>query len=170
MTHAVERASRRATNLTETTLSVTADSDPPRAFAEAGRKSVRQVVARHRRGGEFKNLDEIAWLGLTLTGLRVRDDAWARMDPVFNDAHQRLWTGLLHRLPAGFVPAPAALLALVSWQAGDRALASIATERALDADPGYTMAVLLAGALHADLPPAAARLSMTPRPRPRSAP
>jgi hypothetical protein len=55
------------------------------------------------------------------------------------------------------------LLAFVAWQAGDGALASIAIERALDADPGYSMALLIADALHAGLPPSAARLSMSPK-------
>lgn len=163
MTRAVERARRRATNLIDKTLSITADGDPLQAIADAGRKSVRLVVARYRRDGELKDQDEIAWLGLTLTDLRVRDDAWARMEPQFNDAHQRLWTDLLRQLPAEFAPAPAALLAFVAWQAGDGALASIAIERALDADPEYSMALLLADALHAGLPPSAARLSMSPK-------
>ncbi len=163
MTHAVEGARRRATQLIEKTLIVTADGDPLQAIADAGRKTVRQVVARYRRGVELNDPDEIAWLGLTLTDLRVRDDAWARMDPQFNEAHQRLWTQLLHRLPAEFVPAPAALLAFVAWQAGDGALASIAIERALEADPKYSMALLIADALHAGLPPSAARLSMSPK-------
>jgi hypothetical protein len=33
----------------------------------------------------------------------------------------------------------------------------------LDADPNYSMALLIADALHAGLPPSAARLSMTPK-------
>lgn len=163
MTHAIERARRRAARLIEETISVTADADPLQAIADAGRRSVRQAVARYRRGAQMKDHDEIAWLGFTLTDLRVRDDAWARMDPQFNEAHQRLWTHLLHHLPAEFTPAPAALLAFVAWQAGDGALASIAIERALDADPSYSMALLLADALQAGLPPSAARLSMSPK-------
>lgn len=163
MTHAVERARRKAGQLIEQTLSVTADGDPLQAIADAGRKSVRQAVTKYRRGAEVTDPDEIAWLGFTLTDLRVRDDAWARMDPAFNEAHQRLWTQLLRHLPKEFAPAPAALLAFVAWQAGDGALASIAIERALDADPAYSMAQLIADALQAGLPPSAARLSMSPK-------
>ena len=62
-----------------------------------------------------------------------------------------------------FVAPPAALLAFTAWQAGDGALASIAIERALEADPEYSMALLVADALHAGLPPSAARLPMTPK-------
>ena len=107
--------------------------------------------------------NEIAWLGVTLTDLRVRDDAWARMDPDFGPAHQRLWTDLVRLLPDRYVPAPAALLAFTAWQAGNGALASIALERALGADPEYSMALLIAEALHAGLPPSAAKLPMTPK-------
>jgi hypothetical protein len=163
MTHAVERARRKAGQLIDQTLSVTADGDPLQAIADAGRRSVRQAVTKYRRGAEITDPDEIAWLGLALTDLRVRDDAWARMDPAFNDAHRRLWTRLLRYLPKEFAPAPAALLAFVAWQAGDGALASIAIERALSADPGYSMAQLIADALQAGLPPSAAKLSMSPK-------
>lgn len=163
MTHAAERAKRRAGRLIEESLSVTTNGDPLQAIADAGRRSVRQAVTRYRRGAEVTDHDEIAWLGFALTDLRVRDDAWARMDPRFNDAHQRLWTHLLRQLPSEFAPAPAALLAFVAWQAGDGALASIAIERALAADPSYSMALLIADALHAGLPPSAARLSMSPK-------
>jgi len=38
----------------------------------------------------------------------------------------------------------------------------VAIERALGADPAYSMALLLAQAVHAGLPPSSARLPMTP--------
>src|SRR5260370_9284211 len=85
------------------------------------------------------------------------------MDPHFHEAHQRLWIDLVRRLPADCVAPPAALLAFTAWQAGDGALASVAIERALEADPDYSMALLVADALHAGLPPSAPRLPMTPK-------
>jgi len=136
--------------------------DPFQPVADAGRRSVRLAVAACRAGAELSD-DDVAWLGVTMTDLRVRDDAWARMDPEFTEAHQRMWTDLVRRLPADLAAAPAALLAFTAWQAGDGALASIAIERALAADPGYSMALLIADALYAGLPPSAARLPMTPK-------
>ena len=161
---AASRARRRAAQLVEQALS----AQPPagdllQPIADAGRRSVRLAVTLYRHGGELADFDEIAWLGFALTDLRVRDDAWARMDPAFTGAHQRLWTHLVRLLPAELVPAPAALLAFTAWQAGEGALASIAIERALDADPRYSMALLIADALRAGLPPSAARLPMTPK-------
>jgi hypothetical protein len=163
MALAIERARDRGVQLIEQSLTVAGGSDPLQSVADAGRRAVRQAVALYRRGGEFAGADEAAWLGFTLVDLRVRDDAWARMDAAFNDAHQRLWTHLIRRLPADFVAAPASLLAFTAWQSGDGALASIAVERALEADPEYSMALLIADALHAGLPPSAARLPMTPK-------
>ncbi|HEX9030230.1 MAG TPA: DUF4192 domain-containing protein [Streptosporangiaceae bacterium] len=163
MARAVDRARRRAAQLIEDTIAVSGACDVFQPVADAGRRSVRKAVARYRREGALTDHDEIAWLGLTLTDLRVRDDAWARMDPSCTVAHLRLWTDLVRLLPAELVPAPAALLAFTAWQAGDGALASIAIERALDADPEYSMALLVAEALHAGLPPSAARLPMTPK-------
>ena len=160
---AIDRALRRAGELVDAAISADDGSDLLQSFADHGRRAVRVAVTMYRRGGRLTDPDEIAWLGLALTDLRVRDDAWARMDPRFKNAHQRLWTDLVRRLPAEYVPAPAALLAFTAWQAGDGALASIAIERALQADPAYSMALLIAEALHAGLPPSAARLPMTPK-------
>src|SRR6202035_5131535 len=61
-----------------------------------------------------------------------------------------------------YVPAPAALLAFAAWQAGNGAMANVAAQRALAADPEYSMALLLLDAIGAGIPPSAARLPMTP--------
>jgi len=162
MRAAVGRARQQAGELTD--LAAAAEGgDPFLPVADAGRRSVKQVITRYRRGGVLTDHEEMAWLGVTLGDLRVRDDAWARMDPGFHEAHQRLWVDLVRHLPTEFVAAPAALLAFTAWQGGDGALASVAIERALDADPAYSMALLIADALHAGLPPTAARLPMTPK-------
>jgi hypothetical protein len=162
MREAVERARERAGALIHGGAAAPGD-DPFLPIADAGRRSIKQAITRYRRGGALTDDDEIAWLGVTLADLRVRDDAWARMDPQFHDAHLRLWIDLVRRLPADCVAPPAALLAFTAWQAGDGALASVAIERALEADPDYSMALLVADALHAGLPPSAARLPMTPK-------
>lgn len=162
MRAAVARARTRTGQLVDLSA-VAANGDPFQPVADAGRRSVKQAVARYRQGGKLAADDDIAWLGVVLGDLRVRDDAWARMDPEHTDAHRRLWTDLVRRLPPDLAAAPAALLAFTAWQAGDGAMASIAIERALAADPEYSMALLIADALHAGLPPSAARLPMTPK-------
>ena len=99
---------------------------------------------------------------MALTILRIRDDAWARMDPSHRTAHGQLWTDLTRRACPGYVAAPASLLAFTAWQAGHGALANLAVDRALADQPDYSMALLLRDALTAGLPPATARLPMTP--------
>jgi hypothetical protein len=130
--------------------------------ARAGRIAVQRAVRRYRAGGTMTSADELAWVAVLLADLRVRDDAWARMDPEHHEAHRRLWTDVLRGAATEYVPAPASLLAFTAWQSGNGSLAAVAIDRALAARPGYSMALLLAEALRAGLPPAAARLPMTP--------
>ncbi len=133
-----------------------------RLLIPAGRDAVAEAIACYRDGRRITDWDQLAWLSVTLADLRVRDDAWARMDPAFSAPHQRLWTDLVRRARPEYVPAPASLLAFTAWQVGAGALAVAALDRALAADPRYSMALLLAEAIQAGLPPSAARLPMTP--------
>jgi hypothetical protein len=97
-----------------------------------------------------------------LADLRVRDDAWARMEPDHWEAHIRLWTDVVRGAATEYVAAPASLLAYVGWQAGRGSLAMVAIDRALAAQPDYSMALLIGGAVQAGMPPSAARLPMSP--------
>jgi hypothetical protein len=133
-----------------------------RLVAAEGLGAVGDAITTYRRGGHFVTDEQTAWLSLVLTSLRVRDDAWARMDEAHRDAHRRLWTDLVRRAEPAYVPAPASLLAFTAWQSGNGALANVALDRALEADPGYSMALLLRDVIDAGAPPAMARLPMTP--------
>ena len=131
-------------------------------IAAEGLSAVGSTIATYRAGGKFATDYQIAWLTVALRDLRVRDDAWARMDPAHAGAHLRLWTDVTRRAQPGHVAAPAALLAFVAWQSGDGALANVALDRALTDDPGYSMALLLRQVIGAGAPPSLARLPMTP--------
>jgi hypothetical protein len=72
-------------------------------------------------------------------------------------AAEQLWTECTRRAPAPLDAAPATLLAVSCWLRGDGAMANVALDRALAAEPGYALARLLAGALAACLPPAELR-------------
>ena len=133
-----------------------------RLLVDAGRAAVREAIGVYRGGGAITDDDQLAWLTVTLADLRVRDDAWARMEPRYRTAHRRMWSDLVRRAREPYVPAPASLLAFTAWQSGEGALANVAIERALAADPEYSMAHLLGQAVDAGLPPSAARLPMTP--------
>jgi len=120
------------------------------------------MITAYRAGGQVSSNDQIARLTVALHDLRVRDDAWARMDPAHAGAHLRLWTDVTRRAQPGHVAPPAALLAFVAWQSGDGALANFALDRALADDPQYSMALLLRQVIGAGVPPSLARLPMTP--------
>lgn len=159
MDRATERALRRAEELV---ASAASGEEAMRLVVDAGRAAVREAIGVYRGGGAITDDDQLAWLTVTLADLRVRDDAWARMEPRYRTAHRRMWADLVRRAPEPYVPAPASLLAFTAWQSGEGALANVAIERALAADPGYSMAHLIGQAVDAGLPPSAARLPMTP--------
>ena len=91
-------------------------------IATEGLAAVGGMIVRYRDGGRFTSDDEVARLTVALRDLRVRDDAWARMDPAHTDAHLRLWVDVTRRAQPGYVAAPAALLALAAWQSGHGAM------------------------------------------------
>jgi hypothetical protein len=127
-----------------------------------GLAAVGDMIALYRRGGTFSTEYQVAWLTVALKDLRVRDDAWARMDPKDSNAHRRLWIDVVRRAQPGHIAAPASLLAFVAWQEGNGALANVALDRALADNPGYSMALLLRQVITAGAPPSMARLPMTP--------
>jgi hypothetical protein len=152
-----EQVARCVTRLERAGLRVTA----ARLTGALGQVAMRDAIRRYR-DGEQVGTDHAAWLTVALRQLRVRDDAWARMEPEHRSAHLRLWTDLTRLARPGYVAAPAALLAFCAWQAGDGALANVALDRALADNPSYSMALLLRDALDSGAPPAMARLPMTP--------
>jgi hypothetical protein len=131
-------------------------------IASEGLAAVSRLVKAYRAGERYKTEYELAWLTVALRDLRVRDDAWARMDPRFSAEHRRLWTDVVRRAQPGYVAAPASLLAFVAWQGGDGALANVALDRALSDDREYSMAGLLRDVIAAGAPPEMAILPMTP--------
>lgn len=153
---------RKATRRAERTAVRLIASGGPRALDRPGLAAVQEAISIYRDGGSLSPDARHAWLALVLQHLPVRDDAWARMDPGHRDAHRRLWADVVRRAQPGYVAPPASLLAFTAWQAGDGALANIAIDRALADDPGYSMALLLRGAITGGLPPSMAVLPMTP--------
>jgi hypothetical protein len=134
-------------------LAATTDLD---AFAQRhvaeGLERVRSALTTHTAGGRLDDA-EAARLGLDLTIIRVRDEAWTLMQ----ESHATLWRDLTRRLEPRFIPPAATLLAMAAWRAGNSVQATIALERALAIDPGYSMANLLMHAVQNLLSPAIMR-------------
>ena len=132
-----------------------------RLTAALGQIAVRDAIERYRAGWSAP-VEHAAFLTVALSQPRVRDDAWARMDPAHRAAHLRLWTDLTRLARPGYVAPVASLLAFVAWQSGDGALGNVAIDRALADNPHYSMAELMRAALASGAPPSAALLPMTP--------
>jgi hypothetical protein len=145
---------RRATERAERRLAGWADEDAAGRMAAEGVRLV-QMILRRAAAGPPPSDEEVAWLGVLMVSLRVRDEAWVRMREGEIDTHIRLWRDVLRRVREPYAPAPACLLAFAAWRAGDGALANIALDRALAADPRYSMARLLRELFISGLPPSA---------------
>ncbi len=112
------------------------------AYVGAGLERVRAALRAYGRGDRLSD-GEAARLGLDLAVIRIRDEAWTLLDDDTIAAHLGLWRDLTRRLESRFTPPAASLLGVAAWRNGDCALAGIAVERALSADPAYSMARLL---------------------------
>jgi hypothetical protein len=128
--------------------------DPIASRRRTGGRALNRAVRRHADGGRLSD-DEVGRLTILLTRTDVRDLYWARITSAGDrlDAHLALWRDLTRRARPDLAAAPATLLAYASWRAGNGALARVAIDRALDADPGYRLALLLGEALDHGLPP-----------------
>ncbi len=117
---------------------------------------VRAVDDANAHIGAIAPLDDdaLAWLALLLVSVPVRDYAWERVDRDVEGSVE-LWTDIVRRVEPDLVAAPATLLAFAAWRNGGGAIASIALDRALDADPAYPMARLLLDAIDNGLAPSA---------------
>lgn len=155
MEAATRRAEKRATGMA-------GESRARRELRAAGLQAVKEAVAHYRAGGSMEAGDAAAWLSVVLGDLRVRDDAWARMDPEHREAHCRLWTDVTRLARPGHVAPAASLLTFTAWQSGNGTLANVALDRALADDPQYSMARLLRQAIGSGAPPELARIPMTP--------
>ncbi len=67
--------------------------------------------------------------------------------------HVDLWRDVTRRTPVGLRAPAATLLGFAAWLSGNGTLAWCGVERALDADPGYSMANLLTQLLAGAVPP-----------------
>lgn len=122
---------------------------------ESDERTALQLVLSFVRRQNLDTLTphDIAALGASISRVLVRDSVLALSIGDDADAAEHLWTVLTRHLPAPERSVPATLLAFSSYARGDGALASIALVSALEADPTYSLALLLDESLHAGASP-----------------
>jgi hypothetical protein len=126
------------------------------SVTEAERDSAIGSVRDALRADDLSEAD-IARVGVALADVQVRDTVlW---DLMHED--RCTWGGVADRLaavvaatPESHVAGPATLLAILRWQMGDGSRASAAVIRALEAEPAYTLAVLVERCLATGMYPA----------------
>jgi hypothetical protein len=106
----------------------------------------RALRAAARRQDRTWSDAETARFGVALADHLVRDAIWLAIDEGLVDA-QDLMLHLARTLPAPYRAAPLFLFAWKAWREGNGALAAMAVERTLQADPNYSAAELLSAAL-----------------------
>lgn len=119
--------------------------------SRADRVAVRRLFAASRRLGVLSDT-ELCDFGVALRRTDVRDACWLGIDDrrITGDG---LWQELARRLPSPFDVAPLFLFGWLSWRTGNGTLATMAAERALEADPDYSAAAMLLTAVQHGLDP-----------------
>jgi hypothetical protein len=106
--------------------------------------------------------DDAARLLVLLGSLRLRDEAWAITDSGDPRAQVDFWSDLTRRAPGRYAAPPASLLAYAAaCMTGNGVLACAAVQRALNAAPGYSLALLLLDMLDCGAPAPQFRLGLT---------
>ncbi|MER8186225.1 DUF4192 domain-containing protein [Kitasatospora sp. NPDC094015] len=114
------------------------------------------AVAEFRAGARSVDPARTARLLVGLQDRRGRDRAAEYTEPDELVAAQRLWRFLVQRCVPPFehlAPPPMTLLAWTAWLGGDTATARVVLARALELDPGYTLAQLLYESINGGLVP-----------------
>jgi hypothetical protein len=120
------------------------------------------ATARDRLGDR-----EVARIVWGLRDREVRDRALELATGPDAASAEVLWTECTRRAPAPLAAAPATLLAVSAWLRGDGAMANVALTRALEREPDYALATLLAQGLAACIGPAELRALIAAAAAPR---
>lgn len=144
---------------------------------------IAEAMAEFQSGARELDAVRTARLLIGMQDKLGRDRAAEYAEPDELGTAQRLWRFLVQRCVDPFehlAAPPMTLLAWTSWLAGDSATARIVLARALELDPGYTLAQLLYESLNSGIAPESllrvvrrertARLRDAPAPRPAAPP
>jgi hypothetical protein len=140
------------------------------AAQRCGALSVLDLASRFIAGSLGRDIgsdQELSALVLaSLSDIQVRDFALGSHDEVSIEVYWSMWRYLLRIAPSGFVAPVASLLAAISYERGEGALAQRCLDRAFADDPSYSLAGLLRRVFNAGWPPqsfAAMRRDLHPK-------
>ena len=128
-----------------------ARSDPQR-LGETGMSVVGPILDRLVAGGRVLDADLLR-IAVWVSSVKVRDAVWARIDRDSAGDMLRVLTLVSGSVMPPFEPAVLSLTAFAAWLTGDGTQALIAVERALRADPDYSMARLVLDVLEHGMSP-----------------
>jgi hypothetical protein len=114
---------------------------------------ITELVARYRNPPASLTADEAAIVVLALHDVLVRDDVLTRVGTDDDDALLLFLVDLARRALPPFDAPALTCLAWACYAAGDGLRAAAALERALAADPGYSMAQLVSSMLNRQIHP-----------------
>jgi hypothetical protein len=125
----------------------------PNRLATTGMAVVEPILERAMAGGRVSDADLLR-VGAWVSCIAVRDVVWARMSHENAEQVLAALTLVSGTVVPPFEPAVLSLTAFAAWLTGDGATSLIAVERALRADPAYSMAQLILDTLQAGVSPA----------------
>lgn len=96
---------------------------------------------------------EMAQIMVWSSEIDVRDDVWSHISRTTANDWLSLLTCIAQHAVEPYEPALLSLAAFAAWLTGDGAQAMIAVERALSAEPDYSMACAMSGVISAGISP-----------------
>jgi hypothetical protein len=112
-----------------------------------------QSILDRGLAGERLSDGDLARFCVLVCGTRVRDAVWAQITRETAEPMLRLLATVSRSVVPPFEPPVLSLAAFAAWLTGDGAQSLIAAERALRADPRYSMAQLMMETLENGVPP-----------------
>lgn len=133
------------------------DSTSLQSLQREGAVAVIDLASRFIAGSLGQNIDADQALSARVIGslsdIQVRDFALGSHDDATLNIYWAMWLYLVRIAPVGSIAPIASLLAAVSYERGEGALAHRCLDRAIADDPGYSLATLLRRVFSAGWPP-----------------
>ena len=134
------------------------ESTDTQSAQREGALAILDLASRFAQGSLGRDIEGDQKLAAKVLGslseIQVRDFALGSHDETTIELYWTMWRYLVRIAPAGFIAPVASLLAALSYEKGEGALAQRCLDRALADEPSYSLAGLLRRVFSAGWPPA----------------